>query len=287
MRRLALSLGLLALASGVAAAQSAASCAERLATPTADSLVVTFATSVSSFDVKRPLPGPYASLLGEGLREQLRLPSPLMFTAYRSEPADTVSPPRTFRALPALSALYGVTLDGAHLRDARLLSGTVSPDFDLAVRNALVALDSSGDLPPLPDSTNAGPLELRIAIARDTPSPFLVPAAPATVPLFRVRLPVREVTQTVRPRGKFSALIPSGFRPKGSGSIMFEMRVSDTGEVDPASVRILSFSSMELAQAVFPRIAKMQFEPLQVGGCPVTSLEVMGTAYESTPMRVR
>lgn len=287
MRRAAVSLGLLALAGRAVTAQSGASCTDRLATPTADSVLVTFAATVTSFDDKRQLPGSYASLLGEGLREQLRLPSPLLFTAYASERADTISTTRTLRALPALSALYGVTLDGAHFRDARLLSGTVSAGFDLAVRNALAGLDSSGDLPPLPDSTHAGPLELRIAIARDNPSPVIVAAGPAAVPLFRVRLPAREVTQDLRPRRRFQSLIPSDFRPRGSGSIMFEMRVGDTGEVDPASVRILSFSSMELVQAVFPRIAKMQFEPLQVAGCPVTALETMGTAYETTPVKVR
>ena len=63
--------------------------------------------------------------------------------------------------------------------------------------------------------------------------------------------------------------------------------ISDAGGVfAKAAVYRDAMEDVLRALMVFPRIATIQFEPLQVAGCPVTALEMMGTGYESTPVRV-
>ena len=147
-------------------ASDSARCAAALNAPTADSAIVEEDALIFPFDATKKLPDSYADLLGQGLRQMLVLPRPLVVDTYddRAGYAKSDAGSKLY-ATPVLRSFYRLTLhrDG-HLTSVRAVGGARNEQFDRAVVAALVALDTSSVLPVpvgLDDSFESDTLELR------------------------------------------------------------------------------------------------------------------------------
>src|SRR4051812_15604205 len=213
MRALSVVLAMIAIASSVAQAQEGRSCLQQLDRPTPDSVRSTFAVTVQSFNPSLQLPTWYAGLLGEGLRQEFRVPPNLVLPVIEADSIAPAASPSSKRwmAVPSMSVVYGVTIDSGKITRIRRIAGASDQLFDIAVARALVAIDSSDALPPLPDTLGPGALEISFAIGR-VPARRVVPVIPntsaTTVPLFLVLSPAHLVSTPVGHGADFAEFIP-------------------------------------------------------------------------------
>jgi hypothetical protein len=278
MIRLILALLVTTLGSSLALAQDARVCLVRLGTPTADSVQSTFAATVQSFNPRRPLPTLYAGLLGEGLREQLKLPPGLVFPVFEADSIATKASPsaKTWMGVPSMSVVYGVTIDSGKMSRVRRIAGASSGAFDLAVAHALTVLDSSGVIPPLPQELGPEPLEISVAIAR-VPLRALHPAITnpgvPVVPLFLVLSPAYEVTRRVGPGPEFARSTPQPPTKREDEAVIVRVVVGADGLVGQESMQVVAYSSTGYIRNVFETIPDWRFKPLVLSGCPVPAIE--------------
>ncbi|MDQ2668428.1 MAG: hypothetical protein M3Z05_20905 [Gemmatimonadota bacterium] len=249
-------------------------------------MAFTFGARIESYDEKRPLAREMATLLAQGVRQELHLPIPLLFPLF--DP-DSIALPRLgagqrlLMASPSIAVTYRMIWDGRHLRNVQRSAGVSTDAFDRAVAQALVALDTSGMLPPLPSELGSAPLELRLGISRSDPPNVLLTSMlsdrqPAEA-LIRTRLPVWPVTATSHPlRGVtlasvFDRRVFTGHDEQAT----VEMAVDADGRVYPQSVRVLEYSSAAVLVGVQQRLATWRVHPLEIAGCPVPSLNTIVT----------
>ncbi|MDB4890365.1 MAG: hypothetical protein JWL61_2220 [Gemmatimonadetes bacterium] len=265
-------------ASSQARAQNARACMDRLAPPTADSVRSTFAATVQSFNPRRPLPPTYAELLGEGLRQELKLPPGLMFPVFEADSIPTKASPatKTWMAVPSMSVLYGVTIDSGKITRIRRIAGASSISFDVAVATALTVLDSSASLPPLPPELGPEPLEISVAIGRmplrQMRASNINPGVPVT-PLFIVLSPAHVVSQPVSRGADFSRFIPQPPTKRDDEAVVVRVVVGPDGLVDQESMHVLAYSSTDYIRSVFEMIPNWKFKPLMLMGCEVSAIE--------------
>jgi hypothetical protein len=261
-----------------AQAQESPACIEKLLGPTADSVRSTFAATVQSFNPRRQLTKSYAELLADGLRQELKLPHPLVLPVYETDSISPLASPATTKwmAVPSMSVVFGVTLDSGKIVRLRRIAGASSVSFDVAVMGALARLDSSGALPPLPDSLGPAPLEISLSIGRlpmRTIQRAMMNPLEAVVPLFVARSPAHPVTQLVGHGADFGQFVPQPPTKRPDEAVIVRVAVGPDGVVDQRSMQVLAYSSTGYIQSVFDMIPNWHFTPLQLSGCPVSALE--------------
>jgi hypothetical protein len=273
---------LLALAIAIFApqahAQESPACAEKLLAPTADSVRSTFVATVQSFNPRRQLTKAYAELFADGLRQELKLPRPLMLPVYETDSITPLASPATkkWMAVPSMSVVFGVTLDSGKIVRQRRIAGASSVTFDVAVMDALARLDSSGALPPPPDSLGAAPLEISLSIGRlptRTIQRVMMNPLEAVVPLFFARSPALPVTQLIGHGADFGQFVPQPPTKRPDEAVIVRVAVGPDGVVDQGSMQVVAYSSTGYIQSVFDMIPNWHFTPLQLSGCPVSALE--------------
>jgi hypothetical protein len=275
MRLLALALTLLA---SQAQAQEAPACAEKLLAPTADSVRSTFAATVQSFNPRRQLTKSYAEMFADGVRQELKLPQPLVLPVYETDSITPLASPaeKKWMAVPSMSVVFGVTLDSGKIVRMRRVAGASSVTFDVAVMAALARLDSSGALPPLPDSLGPAPLEISLSIGRlpmRTVQRVMTNPLEAVVPLFFARAAAHPVSQSVGHGADFGQFVPQPPTKRPDEAVIVRVAVGPDGVVDQGSMQVVAYSSTGYIQSVFDMIPSWHFVPLQLSGCPVSALE--------------
>jgi len=261
-----------------------ARCAAALNARVPDSVIVEEDALVFAFDTTRKLPTSYAEWFGQGLRQMLVLPRPLVIDSYNGRAGHTKRDAGSKEyAAVALRSFYRLTLhrDG-HLTSARVVGGVRNERFDRAVVAALIALDSSGMLPPPLgfDHAFAGDtLELRMTITDGSVtstrfSGSQSPPQPGVTPLFRLRVTILQVDKPVAAQvGNPHPRYPLDLRDRGvEGEVRMEFLVRPDGTVDPASMQVQSATVLDFANAVVSVVPSMHFFPLEVAGCKVASL---------------
>jgi hypothetical protein len=259
-------------------AQDATSCMERLSGATPDSARSTFAATVQSFNPRRPIPSQYAELLAEGVRQELKLPSNLVFPVFEADsiPSKASASQKSWMAVPSMSVVFGVTIDSGKMVRIRRIAGASSLPFDVAVANALSVLDSSALLPPLPPELGAEPLEISLAIMRmplRTVRPIVANAGVSTIPLFRVLSPAHPVSQHVAPGTDFAKFVPQPPTRREDEAVTVRVTVRSDGTADQASMQVIAYSSTGYIKNVFDVIPNWTFQPMILNGCAVAAIE--------------
>ena len=281
---------LMAIASSVASAQEAPSCLKQLERPTADSVRSTFAATVQSFNPQRRLSPLYAGLFAEAVRQELKLPPGLVLPVFE---ADSIAAPasrssKRWMAVPSMSVVYGVTVDGGKVTRIRRIAGASDALFDIAVARSLTALDSIGELPPLPDSVGPGPLEISLAIAR-VPARQVrqeVPNPGVTTPLFIVFSPAYAVEKPIRRGADFGQFIPEPPTKRTDEGVSVRVVVDAAGLAEQTSMHVVAYSSAGYIRNVFEMIPNWHFQPLVLNGCPVPAIEELTfTANRNSPTK--
>jgi TonB family protein len=268
-------------------AADSARCATALNAATPDSAIVEEDALFFPFDTTRKLPNSYAEMLGQGIRQMLVLPRPLGIDTYddRAGLAKSDAGSKQYASV-ALRSFYRLALhrDG-HLTSMRVVGGANNEAFDRAVVAAVVALDSSGMMPPalgFDDSFAGDTLDLRLTITNGSVTSTRSkgqPRAPqpGVTPLFRLRVPILPVdkplaAETGNPHPRY----PPSMRNRGiEGEVRLEFLVRADGSVDLRSVQIRKATALEFASAAVEVMPRWRFSPLEVAGCKVASLTQM------------
>lgn len=286
--RLLLTAGLLSVGRVLAAqaAPDSAQCRVALDAASVDSQSTRIGIIVDPVDTTNHLTRAYGALVGEGIRQFLSVPKPLSLHVYdprtaRSRPTGTDS----MSAVLTLRSAYRATLhrDG-HLTQIRVVSGTRDEAFDAAFVQAMEQLSTSELLPPptAPAATfRGGELDLRIIVTPESmslTSPGVSgPATEGVTPILLLRLPIRHITQNVRPKPVPHAVeYPMDLRRAGvEGHTRFEFVVDTSGRVDLSSAAVMSATAPAFVMAIANALPKLRFEPLKVEGCPAPVLMQM------------
>lgn len=267
------------------ASSDSARCDASLNTPTRDSALVQYDALVIPFDTAQHLPLYYREMLGQGLREQLTLPRPLVVNTYSDHARVVVDDPvRGDYAIGTLRSVYRFALHrNGRLTSIRAVGGVRSSAFDDAIVEALVRLDSAQELPMPPDSTgfDHDSLDIRLTV---TPAAMVrsqfsgqPPTSPGTTALFRIRLPVRPIEKDVAGKPDHpSPRYPLSMRDKGiEGEVLAEFVVQQNGEVARRSIQFLKATALDFASAVADVLPSIQFYPMEIAGCKVAALVQM------------
>jgi hypothetical protein len=286
----------MSFAQGAASASSdSANCDAELNAPTRDSALVQYDALFAPFDSAQHLPVSFREMLGEGLRQELRLPRPLVVNTYTNNARFVVADPdHGDYAIATLRSVYRFVLHrNGRLTNVRAVGGVRNAAFENSIIGALARLDSEQLLPTPPDSTgfDHDSLDIRLtitpgAIAR---SQFMgpPPTPSGSTPLFRLRLPVRPIEKDAAPMpNQPHPRYPPSMRDQhieGQGLAQFVVRPS--GDVDPSSIQFLKATRLEFASAVVQVLPSMHFFPMQIAGCKVATLVqmpfVFGLGYPS------
>jgi TonB C terminal len=269
-------LAIVLFASPVPAQESA--CIEKLFEPTRDSARSTFAATVQSFNPRRQLPVSFAELFADGVHQELKLPQPLVLPVFEADSIAPLASPteKKWLAVPSMSVVFGVTLDAGKIVRVRRIAGSSSATFDVAVMSALARLDSSGALPPLPDTLGPAPLEISLAIGRvplRTVHRLITNPLEAVVPLFFARSPAHAVSRSVGRGVDFLAYVPQPPTKRPDEAVIVRVLVQPDGDVQQESMQVLAYSSADYIRNVFEMIPNWHFVPMQVGSCAVPALE--------------
>jgi TonB family protein len=250
-----------------------AACFTRLAPP-ADSEIVQLSLLVAPVDTTRHLAPHYLNLIGQGIREQLVPPSPLMLSVY--EQFQGVSS-------PTVEGSYRATLSrSGRLTGIRTVGGTRTTSFDDALVAAAVALDTSRLIPP-PDSSAMGDMDtvtIRFRVwptAKWPTTSTHVPASSTYVPFMRIRVPVHRSNGGPTPRpGNRAPRYPVELRNAGiQGEAALSFVISADGAAEMNTVQVDRASAIAFAQSALDALPAMRFEPLTIDGCPVAAVAKM------------
>jgi TonB family protein len=277
------------------------SCAQVLASPTRDSVLLRVMLTVHAFDRDRDLPESIQFDFGEAVRRHLVLPQPLGVDTYESS-VDT-NAPRTARL--TLRGNYAATLTAeGRIIKATATGGARNPEFDTAVLTAMRSIDSTDQLSPAGGGLPREDVRIRVEIAaRDTatksshprleaiiaetfnatrfpdgarkpevPSFAPMPSDSATeMPLFSFRVPVRAVTgRLMQIPGIGGVRYPSSRRQPGtSGQAELSFVVDVDGVPEEASIQVVNATQREYAAAALDAMPKFRYRPLEVNGCRV------------------
>jgi len=278
MRRLVGGMLATVFASSVMYAQDVSTCAAKLETATPDSVRSTFAATVQSFNPRRPLPTTFGELLGEGLQQELKLPPDLVLPIFEADSIESkaAAGQKAWMAVPSMSVVLGVTIEAGKITRIRRIAGSSGITFDAAVAQALMALDSSSALPPLPQEIGPDPLEISVAIMR-VPARELHPAITspgvAVTPLFRVLSPAHVVAQRIQPGADFSKFRPQPPTKRDDEAVIVRISVMPDGLVDLGTMQVLAYSSTGYIRSVFDMLPNWKFQPMILSGCAVPAIE--------------
>src|SRR5262245_14036674 len=280
----------------VLSAQSApdsAQCRVTLNAASRDSQSTRLSILVSPHDTANYLSASFRGLVGMGIHQFLSVPSPLSLHVYDPRSTDSRPDPKvpTFATLTLRSAYRATLLRDGHLIHIRAVGGTRDEAFDAAVVHAIQELSTSELLPPpsAPGTTFRGDsLDLRIVVTLDTISPLPragdSPTADGVTRGLHLRLPIRRITQDVRPRaGNRAPRYPEDLRAAGiEGKTTFEFVIDGDGRADLTTVQVTSATATQFVKATLDALPNLRFEPLYVEGCRVPVLVQMPFVFTLT-----
>lgn len=268
---------------GAQSAPDSVQCRIILSGASRDSQSTRLSIVVSPFDTANHLSAVYRGLVGAGIRQFLSVPKPLPLHVY--DPRSALSGPgpieMTFATLTLRSVYRAILLRDGHLTRMRAVGGTRDEAFDAAVIRAMEELSASELLPPPSGAGTAftgDSLDLRILV---TPYAMRLLSQPGNsspdegaTPVLQLRLPIRRITQGVRPKaGNRAPLYPTDLRKAGiEGSTLFEFVVDASGRADLTTVQALSATAPQFIKAALDALPDLRFEPLYVEECPVPVL---------------
>ncbi len=277
----------IALIASSALAQSPAAdlvCAQKLNAPTADSMVLQLEIRVADLDTSHHLPPHRAAMIGEGIRQLASIPRTLVMDVYS---------PGGKESYQWIIGVYRVTLrrDG-HFTHARTVGGTRTKGLDTSIVASLVALDTSGLIPP-PDSLTMGgadSLDLRIVIAPTnvwstrTAKVTYSPREGST-PFLRLRVPVRGSSGPPYPNpNNPRPVYPADLRAANiEGEVNLTFVIGPDGIPDVSSVQVGRLTALQFASAALDVLPRLRFDPLKVEGCPVAALAIMPFQFNLRP----
>jgi hypothetical protein len=238
----------------------------------------TFAATVQSFNPRRPLPTTFAELLGEGVQQELKLPSNLVLPIFEADSIESkaAAGQKAWMAVPSMSVVLGVTIEAGKITRIRRIAGSSGVMFDAAVAQALMVLDSSSALPPLPQEIGPDPLEISLAIMR-VPAREIHPAITspgvAVTPLFRVLSPAHAVAQRIQPGADFSKFLPQPPTKRDDEAVIVRISVMPDGLVDLGTMQVIAYSSTGYIKSVFDMLPNWKFQPMMLNGCAVPAIE--------------
>lgn len=261
-----------------------ASCAASLNTPTRDSVLEQYDAIVIPFDTAQHLSVSYREMIGQGLRQELKLPRPLTVNTYGNHPrAAAKNPERDEYSTASLQSVYRFALHrNGRLTTIRTVGGVRNPAFNDSIVAALVRLDSEQMLPSPPDSTgfDHDTLEVRLTVTEDD-AHFKSPGEHAhtagSTPLFQLRLPLWPIDKDAaqmadQPHPHY----PPTMRDRRiEGEVLAEFVVLPNGAVDATSIQFLRANRLEFAGAVARVLPSLHFYPMQIAGCKVATLVQM------------
>lgn len=217
----------------------------------------------------------------------LTLPRPLQMDVFgdvwRTAPSATKAPEPAFVS-PRIGNELRITLgrDG-HVGEIVALSRSLVPGIDAALAAAVRAADST-DLGPRPTggrrtifialtsgaSRVAAPSEADGGPSTTTESGFAsVSVPPRAVAVLRVPV-LRPATAAVIRAGTDGPHFPmtEGMASR-HGRVEIDFIVDTTGRIAPGTLHVSRFATEAFARAAISWVAKAQFTPARIGGCPV------------------
>jgi hypothetical protein len=214
---------------------------------------------------KDSLPSAYVGLVLDGLRRGLVVPNPLGLTVYAamtSAGGAVIAP-----------AVYGeieFTLDTAgKMSDAHLTQSSLSPALDQSFYDAPRRADSLQAFPAQIGVSSPGPIRFFVSF-----SPF--DSHPGqSMSLFAVRMPAwRPGTRPeIDPAREITPVLPAAAQNAAVGdSVTIQFVVDEHGAPVTNTMRLLSASHVEYAQAVIDAGLHSQYVPALAAGCPVKGL---------------
>ncbi|MES2177346.1 MAG: TonB family protein [Gemmatimonadota bacterium] len=249
--------------------QSAAACVTTLSAPTRDSIPLTVGLRVHALDALSDLPETYQQLFGDGVRQFLRPPTPLQLDAYATE--RDMNDVERVAHLTLEVALKATMRRNGRIENVRITGGTRTADFDDALLAAITAMDTSGGLPPVPDSIDLGSDTIPISVTILTNDSRTKLASGIEVPLFQFKTPLRPVSRPLSTMPGTAALgYPRSLRGSNiSGTAVLSYVVRPDGKADMPTIIAWRADHREFLRTVIEALPAFRFEPLQVEGCPV------------------
>lgn len=297
-----------ALAASLAAQSSdRPACDPILKSPTKDSVTLQVFLQAHAFDRSRDIPSWFQGEVAEAVRTYLRVPSPLGIDSYEVE-QDTAK----HAAHLALRGAYRAKLSRAgRLTEARVTGGARNTAFDLAILDAMHAIDTSGTLKgsagaALPQDEIEIVAMLRTA-ALDTSPPatlsdvYVTTGVPrrgqrelplalptdsgANVPLFAFRTPLRHVTRTVAQiPGTGSLRYPGNLRSDPVvGQVWISHVVGVDGRGEGGSITAVSANRVEFLGSVLGAFDSFRYHSLEVEGCAVRAVVQAPFTFRAQP----
>ena len=268
LRRTALVAGWMAL-SAAGAQKPARECAEVLGAPTRDSIPLAVAMRTHTTDALSDFPAAYQELFGEGVRQFLVLPKPLTLDTYAAE-RDVNEVERVVHLTMDLSVRATLRRAG-HIENIRVTGGTRYPGFEQAIIASLRALDTSGMLPPVPDSVGLASDTIPIVLTILTNDSRTRLATGVEVPLFEFRTPLFPVSRAPKPlAGNGRLRYPPALRSQGiTGDVVLSFVLSAEGVPDMETLLVWKADHRDFLMSVIQALPNFRYQPLEVGGCPV------------------
>ena len=260
-------------------------CAASLNTPTRDSVLKRYDAIVIPFDTAQQLAVFYREMIGQGLRQELKLPRPLTVDTY-DNPLGVGKKGREHDqyATATLHSVYRFVLHrNGRLTNVRAVGGVRNAAFDDSIVAALVRLDSEQMLPSPPDSTgfDQDTLDVRLTVTPEAEAHSKSPGegahAPGSTPLFQLRLPLRQIEKEAEflPKQRAPKYPVSMRDQKIAGEVLAQFVVRPSGLVDATSIQFLKATHVEFASAVAEVLPSYHFQPMQIAGCNVSTLAQM------------
>jgi hypothetical protein len=142
-------------------------CDSVLAAPSRDSMAFRVSVEALPFDSASGIDAAYLNEVQQGIAQSFVAPSRLDLETYQPTPL-VFHPgeyPHLDYAVATVTSYYRVELQrSGHLTQSRAVGGIRSPTLDAAVLRALVTLDTTQLLPPLPDSVTTDSVDLQITV---------------------------------------------------------------------------------------------------------------------------
>lgn len=232
--------------------------------------------AITAFDTTRQISDQYKSMIGVGARQFFAIPRPLELNTYdyRSSLDDSIVSQR-FAALAVYGVYRTILHDDGTFTDARAVGGARDEALDSSFVLALQQLSASKMLPPPGRDVQLshGALDIRIVLISvvGTSDTTFAHADADQTPLFRVRVPVRHVTQiaNAKPDNPEPHYPPHANWAQKEGDALLDFVINADGTPDLSSIQVVRATYTDFASAVLENLPSMRFVPLTVEGCPV------------------
>lgn len=262
MSRFSLSLLVLSLAAGTAAAQAPA------CVPDTTTTIRRLQVGLTADPDLSPAAKELADVVANQIGSFVTAPSRPTMDKLRG-PGEWSSEAVKMRSEGLLSvAQLVLQLDrGGHVHGAAMDPGTDSPEVDRAVLGAVAAADSAGAFPPAAAGSRDSVRRVRLWLltAAAPPSTWATTLFPLAGHVPAEATPVKVVSM-MAPSYPMSARIAGR-----EGDVNVRFAIDQTGKVPEASIEILSTDDPAFVEPAKATIRSARFEPATQGGCPTTT----------------